>query len=189
MNALSNPTLDPQAGAENTTALLETAEEAKASLKVATGDRKKYPYYRVDPDTGDHIEITRAEYKEYMRKHVTRNYTKLPMCGHKFVPNAEEPRHRNCGSCWFTFFQVHGELTQEVEKAYQEHGPGIIRQTRGPKFLKKFLVFMGTLAQWKKATEEAAALDNKDNNEQSVCGTGSSDSPVSDDGIIASGAD
>lgn len=154
------------------------------------GDRTKYPYYRVDPETGDHIQITRAEYKEYMRKHVTRRYTRLPLCGHRFAPN-DEPRHRNCESCWFTFFQVHGELTQEVEKAYQEHGPALITQARGPKFLKKFLVFMGTLAQWKNATEAATATNTevKDNNEQSVCGTGSSDSPVSDDGIIASGAD
>jgi hypothetical protein len=147
--------------------------------------KTKYPYYRIDPETGDHIEITKSEYKAAMRREFTVRHIRLPICGHKFVPTDEYgPRHRNCQSCWFAFFQVHGVLTQEIEKAYQEHGPDIIRQTRGPKFLKMFLTFLGTIAQWKKASEEAT-VQKQETNEQSTSGTGSSDEPAD----IASGAD
>lgn len=88
----------------------------------------------------------------------TLRYQRIPMCGHKFVPQ-REPRHRNCHSCWFTFFQVHGEFTQSVEKVYAELGEDALKKIRGPKFVHKFLMFMSTIAAY-----QQAMLAAKENN-------------------------
>lgn len=80
-------------------------------------------------------------------------------CGHKF--RAEfEPKFRNCEQCWFTYFQVHGELTQAVEEAYQKGGGELIKKLRGPKFLDNFLKFMATVALIK-AQQEAVAKEKQ----------------------------
>ena len=134
-------------------------EETEAGMKAAG---TLPPFYRVDSLTGKVNEITRSEYKEYQRKHVTRTYQTVPMCGHKFVPG-EIPRHVNCEPCWFTFFQVHGELTQAVEEVYQKpNGAAIIKQLRGKKFLRNFLKFMASVAQLQETLEAAQAA--KENN-------------------------
>jgi len=98
------------------------------------------------------VEITRGEYKEDRRLHFTVRHNRLPSCGHKFDPNGE-PRHRNCEMCWFAFFQVHGELTQGLDELFAQHGEKGLLQVRGKKFVKNFLRFMSTLAQWKKTAD------------------------------------
>ena len=114
----------------------------------------KFPYYRINQETGAYEEITRAEYKKVMRETFTVKHQRIPQCGHKFVPG-HEPRHRNCEQCWFVFFQVHGELTQSVEEVFQKHGKPAIVALRGVKFLDNFLKFMATVAQYKAAVEAA----------------------------------
>jgi hypothetical protein len=122
---------------------------------------------------------------DYSERAIIRRYekpltlTRVPDCGHKFVPE-QEPRHRNCESCWFTFFQVHGELTKTADELFQAHGPEIIAQLRGKKFTKHFLRFMGALAQWK-ATADAASEKTAD--EQGISGT------VSNDSVLNTGND
>lgn len=128
-------------------------------IPLNTGD-KLPDYYKTRPD-GTITAITRAEYKESQRKYVTRKYQIVPMCGHKFVPE-KEPRHVNCEACWFSFFQVYGELTQAVEELYAKHGARAVLQLRSKKFLRNFLKFMGTVAAYKAAVE-SAALAAKEN--------------------------
>ena len=119
----------------------------------------KFPYYRINQETGAYEEITRAEYKKVMRETFTVKHQRIPQCGHKFVPG-HEPRHRNCEQCWFVFFQVHGELTQSVEEVFQKHGKPAIVALRGVKFLDNFLKFMATVAQYKLAADAAAKEKN-----------------------------
>ena len=81
-------------------------------------------------------------------------YQRLPVCHHKFVPGAE-PRHRNCESCWFAFFQIHGEIVQAADEVHSKYGISGLAQLRGQKFAQNFTKFMATVAVWKKAMEEA----------------------------------
>lgn len=116
----------------------------------------KFPdYYRTKPD-GSIEEMTRTEFKEARRKEVTVRNQHVPICGHSFV-SGREPRHKNCESCWFSFFQVHGELTQAAEEVFAKFGESGLRQLRGPKFTKHFKRFMGVIAQWKAITDAAKA--------------------------------
>lgn len=117
-------------------------------------------YYTTDPKTGEITEITRAAYKKYQREQVTRVYQRIPMCGHKFAPQAK-PRHRNCESCWFTFFQVHGEFTQSVEELYAKHGKQPVTALLGETLLHNFLKFMSSVAAIK-AYQEAQAAKTKE---------------------------
>ena len=96
-------------------------------------------------------------------------YQRVPMCGHKFIPG-HEPRHRNCEACWFTFFQVHGELTQSCDQVFAELGEPALRQLRPGKFVKNFLKFMSTLAQW----QEAAKAVKETNEVSTTTASGSS---------------
>jgi hypothetical protein len=109
-------------------------------------------YYRIEDEKI--VPLTRGEYKAAMRKEWTKRGVPLPSCKHVFVPGSE-PRHRNCESCWFVFFQTHGELTQTSDEVFAKHGAEALVAMRGPKFTKYFLRFMGALAQWKKLAEEA----------------------------------
>lgn len=129
-------------------------EKTNAPLK----DGKLPDYYRKATD-GTIIPITKAEYKRGMLKEFTVKHHPLP-CGHKLVAG-QPPRHRNCQACWFTFFQVHGELTQAVDEAYNangtEVGKALITQLRGVKFFKNFLRFMSTVAAMKAKLETQTA--------------------------------
>jgi hypothetical protein len=101
------------------------------------------------------------------RKHITRAFfdsskatlqlQTVPLCGHKFRPG-HEPKNRNCERCWFTFFNAHGELTKACDEVFQQFGPDGLSQLRGPKFTRNYLKFMSTLAAWKKAADEAQAI-------------------------------
>ena len=122
------------------------------------GSDKKPDYQRTLPD-GTIVPITRSEYKKGMHDGFTVKHRPLP-CGHKLVAG-QPPRHRNCEACWFTFFQVHGELTQAVDEAYNSQGTEVgrelIKQLRGVKFLKNFLKFMSTVATMKAQVETQPA--------------------------------
>lgn len=108
-------------------------------------------YYRTLKD-GSIVEITKSEYKASMRKDFTIKSHKIESCGHKFV-QGEEPRHRNCQRCWFTFFQVNGQFTKEVDEEYRKSGKAVLVQLRGTKFVQNFEMFMSTLAKWKQESE------------------------------------
>lgn len=103
----------------------------------------------------------------------TLKYQHIPMCGHSFVPE-HEPRHRNCESCWFAFFQVHGEMTQAVEQLYQTN-PEILLNLKGKKFVRNFLKFMSTVAAFQ-ASVQAVQAQAETAKEKDVISTGSTES-------------
>ncbi len=81
----------------------------------------------------------------------TLHYQRLPVCGHKFIPETE-PRHRNCTSCWFTFFSAHEEFTKSCNEVMVKVGPQALIQLRGPKLFKHFVKYMSARQMWEQAT-------------------------------------
>lgn len=134
---------------DNLSKTIDELEYQKTNAPLKDG--KLPPYYRTAPD-GTIIPITKSEYKKGMLKEFTVKHKPLP-CGHKLVADQNGPRHRNCDACWFTYFQVFGEMTQAVDEAYNSKGTDvgreIIKQLRGVKFLRNFLRFMSTVAAMK----------------------------------------
>lgn len=88
----------------------------------------------------------------------TIKYQRVSMCGHKLILN-REPKHRNCESCWFTFFSLHKELVESCDGVFKQFGENGLRKIRGPKFASNYVKFMATLAQWKKAADSAKEKD------------------------------
>jgi hypothetical protein len=130
------------------------AQEQQDIAAVTNNLPPKFPYYRINTETGEPEEITRAEYKKAMRETFTVKHKVIPACNHKFVPG-HEPQHRNCEHCWFVFFQTHGELTQSVEELFQKHGKQPVIALKGVKFFDNWLKFMSTVAAFKAAVETA----------------------------------
>lgn len=137
-----------------------------------------------DDDSGDYATYADAPanlneddelppYSVYARYYQTDKPLKYPVlaCGHKFRGQFE-PSHRNCERCWFTYFQVNGELTQSVEEAFAAGGPTLINQLKTKTFTHNFRKFMSTIAFLKQQQELAAAKENIAPNE-STTGLGS----------------
>lgn len=122
--------------------------------------------------------LTPTEIKALYRMYFTVRHQNVEVCGHQFDFAAEQPRHANCETCWFTFFQVHGELTQTADEIFQKEGQQVLVAMKGKKFVKMFLKFMATVAQMV-----------KEKNEQSVAGVGSgtTDEQNSSAGVSESG--
>lgn len=141
-------------------------EDEETIRYIPDGFHENPPYYTVKPD-GTKTAITKAEYKAGMREQFTVKHTTNPTCGHRIVVG-QEPRHRNCDSCWFTYFQVHGEITKLADEIFQKHGHEeggqIVAQIKGRVFLNNYLKFMSTVAQWKANMETAqqSAPDTKE---------------------------
>lgn len=133
-------------------------------------------FYTTDAKTGEIKAITRAEFKKWRHDNVTVRYQKVPMCGHKFIPQVE-PRHKSCEACWFAFFNVHGELTQAVEEAYQKQGAALIVKLKGNRFKNMFLKFMGTVAALKAASDARAAQEKAIESTGSTEGSNSTTEP------------
>ena len=95
---------------------------------------------------------TPAEMRKLRKQFVTVQYGKIPSCGHSYNPEGY-PRHKNCDSCWFVFFQNHGELVQQCDEMFQADGGAMIEQVQGKKFLHRWRQFMATVAQWQKVGE------------------------------------
>ena len=98
-------------------------------------------------------ELTLSEFKKLRGQFFTVRHQIVELCGHKFHPT-NPPRHANCEACWFAFFQVHGELTQSLDEAYQEHGIGLVEKLQGKRVAKMFLRFMSTLAAMQQEANE-----------------------------------
>lgn len=93
--------------------------------------------------------LSLKEYKNLMRQYFTVRRPIVQGCGHKIdVDDRDGPRN-NCESCWFAFFNNHGEMVQTVDEMIQKHGSETVVRMRGVKFLKMFRSFMSTLVAWK----------------------------------------
>ena len=139
-----------------TLALTETGEKISKPLdgKPDSYGKRYFKYVTNEAGEETQVEITRGEFKKDRKLHVTVRRGRLPRCSHKFIPG-EEPRHRNCEMCWFTFFNSLGAVTQTCDEIVQKFGTKGLVQIRGKEFTKNFTKFMATLAQWKNVTEKA----------------------------------
>ena len=68
-------------------------------------------------------------------------------CGHKFR-HQQQPSHRNCKNCWFTYFYHQNVLTENLAKNISEGNLKAVLYTHGKKFLTHFLTFAKTLAEY-----------------------------------------
>jgi hypothetical protein len=75
-------------------------------------------------------------------------------CGHQFV-ELQQPRHRNCETCWNAFFWNQNEMTENIARNVQEQGPEIVQAIHGKKFLTHFLRFAILLARYEQFKQTA----------------------------------
>ena len=141
-------------------------------------------------------QMTRQVWKQMMRIHFTIRRGTAPGCGHKLssinVPNEKgentifitsDPR-KNCDSCWFTYFNTNGQMTNIADECFREAGRDVLERSRGKRFVKYFLRFMSTIARFQReAAEKAAAngveVNGTEGSEDSVGGG----SPATDSSI------
>lgn len=98
---------------------------------------------------GTEKKLSLKEYKNLMRQYFTVRRPIVQGCGHKIDVDDLDGPGNNCESCWFAFFNNHGELVKTVAEMIQKHGSETVVRMRGVKFLKMFRSFMSTLAAWK----------------------------------------
>ena len=112
-------------------------------------------------------QMTRKVWKQMMRIHFTVRRGLAQPCGHKLatimVPDEKgkstvfitsDPR-KNCESCWFTYFNTNGQMTQIADDCFQNAGRDVLERSRGKKFVRYFLRFMSTIARFQKESQDA----------------------------------
>lgn len=132
-------------------------------------------------------QMTRQVWKQMMRMHFTVRRGTSPSCGHKLssinVPNEKgentlfitsDPR-KNCDSCWFTYFNTNGDMTNIADECFREAGRDVLERSRGKRFVKYFLRFMSTLARFQREAAEKAAANGVETN-STEGGSGGGDS-------------
>ena len=138
-------------------------------------------------------QMTRQVWKQMMRMHFTVRRGRAQPCGHKLssinVPNEKgentifitsDPR-KNCDSCWFTYFNTNGQMTNIADECFREAGRDVLERSRGKRFVKYFLRFMSTIARFQReAAEKAAANGVEANSTEGGSGGGS---PATDSSI------
>lgn len=118
--------------------VVETAEEQAKAEGI--------PLEREQPP------LTEGEIKKLRKQYITVQHPKVIGCGHRLDLN-RQPTHRNCQTCWFAWFQNHGEIVQQLDEMYVADGEKLIIQLQGKKFYHRWRQFMATVAQWKEVTE------------------------------------
>ena len=116
-------------------------------------------------------QMTHQVWKQMMRIHFTIRRGTAPGCGHKLssinVPNEKgentifitsDPR-KNCDSCWFTYFNTNGQMTNIADECFREAGRDVLERSRGKRFVKYFLRFMSTIARFQREAAEKAAAN------------------------------
>lgn len=158
-NLRSNPyEMEHVPEAETLAALLHDHDPSEADDGAEYAEYAEAGEDVVNPDAPANIneDDELPPYSIYARLFRPEKSVKYPIiaCGHK-LRGEFEPNHRNCERCWFTYFQIHGELTQAVEEAFQKGGAGLIIRLKGKTFLHNFLKFMSTVALIKQQQEAA----------------------------------
>jgi hypothetical protein len=119
-------------------------------------------------------QMTRKVWKEMMRIHFTVRRGTAPGCGHKLssinVPNEKgentlfitsDPR-KNCDSCWFTYFNTNGQMTNIADECFREAGRDVLERSRGKRFVRYFLRFMSTIARFQREQEQNANIQKSE---------------------------
>ncbi len=142
-------------------------------------------------------QMTRQVWKQMMRMHFTIRRGLAQPCGHKLasinVPNEKgentvfitaDPR-KNCDSCWFTYFNSNGDMTNIADECFREAGRDVLERSRGKRFVKYFLRFMSTIARFQReAAEKAAANGIEIDGTESSNGGGDSATDSSIGGVV-----
>jgi hypothetical protein len=123
--------------------VVETAEQ---QAKEATGDVLVVDAFEKPK------EITPFEIRKLNKLYVTFKHPKVIACEHR-LDLSKQPQHRNCEHCWMAWFQNHGEIVQQLDEMYQNHGEKLIVQLQGKKFYHRWRQFMSTVAQWQQVGE------------------------------------
>ena len=120
------------------------------------------PELQPDKD-GNPPNITPELIRQLRGKYFTVKHVRLTDCGH-LLDMVNFPK-RNCHTCLFNWFNSHAQLVELAHEFYQKHGKKALAAMRGDKFVKAFLMFMSTIAQFQK---EAKGEVNGDNQEGSI---------------------
>lgn len=96
--------------------------------------------------------LTPEQFRKLRGRYFTIRHHRAKPCNHK-IDEINEPRHRNCESCYFMWFSAHGELVQVADRALQEQGKDFLIRMRGRHFYEMFVRYMSTLARLKKEQE------------------------------------
>jgi hypothetical protein len=96
--------------------------------------------------------VTRSEMKKYNRAMITRILPKIKECGHSY-DEMNQPR-TNCEWCWVAWFTAHGEIVKIADECFRAEGRETLVRIRGEKFVKMFLRYMATVADFVKHQKE-----------------------------------
>jgi len=97
--------------------------------------------------------LTERQFRQLRNLYFTVRHTLVKECGHK-IDMINEPRHRNCETCYWAWFSAHGELVQVADRALQEQGKSFLVKMRGRHFYEMFVRYMSTLARFKKEQDD-----------------------------------
>ena len=105
------------------------AEVTEVKLPFKSGEKP--------PEQPKQPELTRKQIGELRKRFLTREYSRVIACGHKFVPDSMP--HNQCNACWEVFFKS-SDLV-EIHDALQVSIPAVIT-LRGEVFVKQFRRFL-----------------------------------------------
>lgn len=100
------------------------------------------------------IEQTLRELELGQKRTTARSYLQHPVirgCGHKHIAG-QQPRHRNCKSCWVALFRNDNRLTEVLDEAVKNIGVEGVIQIQGVKFVKQYNAYLELLAAYQRAT-------------------------------------
>jgi len=98
-------------------------------------------------------QITEGQLRELRGKYFTIRHPRVPECNHK-SDVINEPRHRNCQHCWFSWLESHPELVKVADEAYIEQGAAFLDKMRGRTFRVMFCRYMATKLKMQKEKEQ-----------------------------------
>jgi hypothetical protein len=187
LNALAEELFESRAASQETTQLApEAQEEIQAEAAKSLAKDKNDPLVPK--------QMTRQVWKQMMRIHFTVRRGLAQPCGHKLSTTTvlddkgkqsvfitADPR-KNCSSCWFTYFNTNGQMTQIADECFQNAGRDVLERSRGKKFVKYFLMFMSTVARFQREAAERATKEKSNGVEIESTGSAGGDS-TTDSGI------
>jgi hypothetical protein len=121
--------------------VIETAAQQEAAAKTGV---EELPGITIDHDKK---KITLGDIKKLNKLYTTVQHPRVKACMHR-LDLSRQPRHRNCETCWFAFFQNHGEVVQQLDEMHNLGKTDEIIMLQGIKFYKMWRRFMATVAQW-----------------------------------------
>jgi hypothetical protein len=132
------------------------AEEAlmdKEYEVVESPEKQAETNVQAGPTIINHGKLSPSEIAKLCKQYVTKQHPRVTICGHR-LDMTRQPRHRNCESCYFAWFNAHGEICQQLDEMFQNGAIETIVELQGYKFLHRWLQFMATIAQYKQEIDK-----------------------------------